>query len=187
MPLLSRQAARLCSRLDLAQLTPRPRDELVFVSEQTAAGAPLLLDTAVYIHQLQGKTPPTVDAIVGTRLVNHSVVAMQEMLHAIGVLDPADRRTKASIAEIRGLIEAIPAHRIVAPTWDVMFDAAAYAGLLCRLQGYTEDRRMRALQDCTLLLQSRKLGFTLLTPNVLDFDLLQQLQLDCRILFYDVA
>ena len=66
-----------------------------------------------------------------------------------------------------------------------MVDAAVYAGVLCRLLRYAKDRRMKALHDCTLFLQARKLGLTLVSANVVDFDLLQQMQPEGRVLFYE--
>lgn len=187
MPLLSRQAEKIRSRLDLAQLTPRPRSELAFVEDPVSAGGPLLLDTGVYIHQLKAKTPRVLDALIGVRLVNHSVVAVQELLHAIGVLDPADPRTGSNVAAIRAVLDAIPSHRLFIPGQDVMLDAAVYAGILCRLQGYAKDRRMKALHDCTLFFQARRLGSALVTANVTDFDFLQQMQPESRVLFYDAV
>jgi hypothetical protein len=56
--------------------------------------------------------------------------------------------------------------------------------IVCRLQGYAADRRLRALHDCVLLLQAQKLGLTLLTANVGDFDVLLQLLRSGRVLFY---
>ena len=56
--------------------------------------------------------------------------------------------------------------------------------LLCRLQGYGRDRKLRALHDCVLYLQAQKLGFTVLTANVADFDVLLQLVPAGRALFY---
>lgn len=184
MSLLSRQAEKLCSRLDLARLAPRLRGDLAFVEEAAPAGVSLLLDTGTYIHQLKSKTPSAFDALVGARLVNHSVVAVQEMLHAIGILDPTDPRTKANVAAIRALLENIPPHRLFVPARDVMCDAAVYAGVLCRLQGFAKDQRMKALHDCTLFFQARKLGSALVTADVSDFDLLQQLQPESQVLYY---
>lgn len=182
--LLSKHAEKLCSRLDLATLAARPRETLTFLEMPTSAGAPLLLDTTAYIHQLNNKTPASLNAIVLMRIVNHSVVAIQELLHAIGVLDPSDARTAASVAAIRNLLDEIPSYRLFAPSREVMMDAAVYAGILCRLQSYAKDRRMKALHDCTLLLQARSLGCVLVTANVVDFDLLQQMLPDARVLFY---
>jgi hypothetical protein len=59
--------------------------------------------------------------------------------------------------------------------------------MLCRLQGYEKDARLRALQDCVLFLQAQKLGFTVLTANVSDFDYLLQLISTGRALFYRAA
>lgn len=56
--------------------------------------------------------------------------------------------------------------------------------VLSRLQGYGADRRFRALGDCILFLQAQKLGLTVLTANVGDFDPLLQLLPSGRVLFY---
>jgi len=188
VPLLSKHAERVCARLDLPRLAPRPRTELSYLEDDLPSiGGPLLLDTGVYIHQLKGRTPLALDDLLGLRRINHSVVAVQEMLHAIGVLDPADPRTTANVTAIRGVLDGIPSHRLHTPTQDVLTDAAVYAGVLCRLQGYARDRRMKALHDCTLFFQARQLGCTLLTANVVDFDCLRQLRPEGRILFYQAA
>ncbi len=187
MALISKTTEKLCSRLDLARLVPRDPDKLAFVEDALSAGDQLLLDTGVYIHQLKGKTPISLDVLLKLRLVNHSVVAVQEMLHTIGVLDPADQRTKMIVAAINALLDGIPSHRLLTPTQDVMVEAAIYAGILCRRQGYAKDQRMKALHDCMLFFQARHLGCTLLTANVADFDFLQQVRPEGRILFYKTA
>jgi hypothetical protein len=46
---------------------------------------------------------------------------------------------------------------------------------------------MKALADCVLFLQARKLGFTVLTANIAEFDLLLQLVPSGRVLFYRVG
>ena len=62
--------------------------------------------------------------------------------------------------------------------------AALLSGIVCRLQGYAADRRVRALHDCVLLLQAQKLGLTVLTADIGDFDVLLQLLRAGRVLFY---
>ena len=119
--------------------------------------------------------------------MHHSVVATQEVLHAIGVLNPAHPDTPTNIAAIRALLDGIPLHRLYAPDLGVMIDAAIYAGILCRLRNYAKDHRMRALHDCTLFVQALKAGCTLLTANIVDFDLLQQMQPEGRMLFYEAS
>jgi predicted nucleic acid-binding protein len=187
MSLVSRQTEKLCSRLDLARLAPRPPDQLAFVEGALTAGDQLLLDTGVYIHQLKGKTPASLDDLVRLRLVNHSVVAVQEMLHTVGVLDPADPRTGGTVEAIMEVLDGIPSHRLHTPTQDVLAEAAVHAGILCRRQGYAKDRRMKALHDCVLFFQARHLGCTLLTANVVDFDFLQQVRPEGRVLFYETV
>jgi hypothetical protein len=88
------------------------------------------------------------------------------------------------VAEIRGLIRSMPPHRIFAPDADTLGRAALLSGIVCRLQGYAADRKLRALNDCALLLHAQKLGCTLLTANVAEFDILLQLLPPARVLFY---
>lgn len=165
-------------------LAGRADAELPFVSEERIAGQALLLDTCAYIDQLQNRSPDILDLLVATRQVNHSTVAIQELMHTVGVLDPNDRRTPAVVAAIRGLVRSMPPHRVFAPNIEVLGRAALLSGILCRLQGYAADRKLRALHDCLLFLQAQKLGFTVLTANVGDFDVLLQLLPAGRILFY---
>jgi predicted nucleic acid-binding protein len=173
--------ARFDPRRTLARRTD---EELPFVNQEHIAGQALLLDTCVYIDKLQARTPDIVDRLIATRQVKHSSVAIQELMHAVGVLDPDDRRTPGAVTEIRGLIHSMPPHRIVAPDVDVLGRAALLSGIVCRLQGYAADHKLRALHDCMLLLHAQKLGLTLLTANVTDFDILLQLLPSARILFY---
>jgi hypothetical protein len=165
-------------------LARRPDVALPFVGEDQLGGQALLLDTCVYIDQLQGRSPDILDRLVATRQVNHSTVAIQELMHTVGILNPDDRRTPAAIADIRGLIRSMPLHRVFAPDVDVLGRAALLSGMLCRLQGHTADRKLRALHDCMLFLQAQKLGLTVLTANVGDFDLLLQLLPTGRVVFY---
>jgi hypothetical protein len=178
-------AARRWARFDPQKtLTRRPDDELPFVAEELIGGQALLLDTCVYIDQMQDRSPDILDRLIEGRQVNHSTVAVQELMHTVGVLDPKDARTAAVIREIRRLIRAMPAHRIFAPEPDILGKAALLSGMLCRLQGYASDASLRALQDCVLFLQAQKLGFIVLTANVSDYDYLLQLIPVGRVFFY---
>lgn len=168
-------------------LARRPDEGLPFASEEDLAGQPLLLDTCVYIDQMQGRAPSLVEQLVAIRQVNHSTIAIQELTHTVGVLDPNDRRTPAVIAQVRAQIEAMPEHRVFVPDAEVLGRAALLAGILARLQGYSRDARQKALHDCVLFLQAQKLGFTVLTANVAEFDLLLQLIPTGRALFYRKA
>lgn len=179
------EAARRWARFDTqSTLARRPDHLLSFVDEAALAGQGLLLDSCVYIDQMQGRTPRIVDDLIARRQVNHSTVAIQELMHSVGVLDPADGRTAGAIAEIGRQIKAMPPHRIFAPGVEVLGRAALLSGILCRLQGYGRAGKLRALQDCVLFLQAQRLGLVVLTANLGDYDILLQLIPAGRALFY---
>jgi hypothetical protein len=178
-------AARRWARFDAQKtLARRDDDELPFVKAGLTGGQGLLLDTCVYIDQMQDRSPLVLEDLIAQRQVNHSTVAIQELMHTVGVLDRSDRRTAGVIAEIGGQIKAMPAHRIFAPDMEVLGRAALLSGILCRLQGYGKDGKLRALQDCVLFLQAQRLGLVVLTANIGDYDILRQLIPAGRVLFY---
>jgi hypothetical protein len=177
----TRRWARFDPRRTLAR---RADDELPFLDQDVIGGQALLLDTCVYIDQMQGRSPDILDDLIAIRVVNHSTIAIQELMHTVGVLDPGDPRTPGVIAEIGSLIEAMPSHRIFAPDPEVLGKAALLSGMVCRIQSYATDRKLRALHDCVLFLQAQKLGFTVLTANIADFDILLQLIPTGRALLY---
>jgi len=178
-------AARRWARLDDRRtFARRPASELPFVNANDLAGQGLLLDTCVYIDQMQARAPLILADLIRQRHVNHSTVAIQELMHTVGILDPADKRTPAVIAVIRSYIQAMPGHRIFVPDADTLGRAALLSGMLCRIQGYSRDHKLRALHDCVLFLQAQKLGFLVLTANITDYDILLQLFPAGRVLFY---
>ena len=178
-------AARRWARFDPQRTLARRRDnELPFVNPGSIGGQGLLLDTSVYIDQMQGRSPQILDDLIAQRQVNHSTVAIQELMHTVGVLSPSDARTATVIDVIGKQIRAMPPHRIFAPDTEVLGHAALLSGILCRLQGYEKDGKLRALQDCVLFLQAQKLGLVVLTTNVGDYDILLQLIPAGRALFY---
>jgi hypothetical protein len=143
-----------------------------------------LLDSCVYIDQMQDRSPQVLDDLIALRQVNHSTFAIQELMHAVGALSPGDARTAGVVAEIGKQIKAMPPHRVFVPDAEVLGRAALLSGILCRLQGYEKDGKLRALQDCVLFLQAQKLGLVVLTANVSDYDILLQLIPAGRALFY---
>jgi hypothetical protein len=165
-------------------LARRSDGELPFASASLIAGQGLLLDTCVYIDQMQDRSPQVLDDLIAQRQVNHSTVAIQELMHTVGVLNPSDARTASVVGVIGKQIKAMPPHRIFAPDIEVLRRAALLSGILSRLQGYEKDGKLRALQDCVLFLQAQKLGLIVLTANVGDYDILLQLIPTGRVLFY---
>jgi len=178
-------AARRWARFDPQRtLARRGDDGLPFVNASLIGGQGLLLDTCVYIDQMQDRSPQILDDLILQRQVNHSTVAIQELMHTVGVLRPSEARTAGVIAEIRKQIRAMPPHRIFVPDIEVLGRAALLSGILCRFQGYEKDGKLSALQDCVLFLQAQKLGLVVLTANVGDYDILLQLIPTGRALFY---
>jgi predicted nucleic acid-binding protein len=169
-----------------APLSCRDDSLLPFVGTQATAGHGLLLDTCVYIDKMQGKAPQVIEDLLSVRTVNHSAVCVQELMHAVGVLDQDDPRSRPAVEAIWKAIDAMPPHRLFTPDIAVLARAAVYAGMLCRTQEYAKDDKMSALHDCVLFLQADKLGFTVLTRNVRDFDFLLQMRPAGRVLFYRI-
>jgi len=162
----------------------RPDDQLPFLDDEATAGGGLLLDTCCYIDQIKGTAPDVVEQLLDIRIVNHSMVAIQELMFAVGTLRKDDSRTAAAVSSIQQVVEGMPEHRLFTPDSDIMGRAAVYAGILGRTQGYANDDKLKALHDCVLFLQAEKHGLTLLTANVAEFDILLQIRPTGRVLFY---
>ena len=79
-------------------LAYRPSKDLPFNPAAVPQGAPILLDTTVYIDQLKGDLPPPIIDLIATRPVHHGAPA--ELAAAIGYLDPLDSRTGANLKPI---------------------------------------------------------------------------------------
>jgi predicted nucleic acid-binding protein len=168
----------------------RPDEQLPWAKDAPAIAGPLLLDTTVYIDLLQGATPPEVDRLLQFRTCNHSAVSLAELTHAFGRLDPAHPDTKVVLRELRETItEDIPPHRLHAPEDDTWGTAGILAGLAFRLRKLPKNQghERKFLHDALLYLHARKLGCAVLTRNIGDFDLLNQLVPGGHILLYRQA
>ena len=144
----------------------------------------MLLDTTVYVDVLHGRAPPSVERLLRTRTCNHSATCIAELSHVLGRLDPSHpdtRRTGASVAKLLG---AMKNHRIHTPGPAIWCEAGILAGLLFRLASYVKGQETRCLNDCLVYLEARKHGMTVLTRNVSDFDLIEQLAEGGRLLLY---
>lgn len=177
-------ARRWAQGIATGSLRRRDDSELPFVDTGILRGQPLLLDTCVYVDRMQGRAPFVLNDLMSARFVHHSTVAIQELMHTVGVLDPSDPRTASAVAAVGTQIKMMRRHRIRTPDADVLGRAALLSGVLCRLRGYDKDNKLRALQDCVLFLQALKEGFVLLTANTADYDILSQMVPSARMLFY---
>lgn len=165
-------------------LSRRPDDQLQFAPQIAAVGPGLLLDTTVYIDTLQDRLPLAAEQLLALRTLNHSSIAVGELALAFGTLDPDDVRTAANLSVIEQAIAAISSHRLSAPTDRAILRAGISAGLLARLQGLNPADRRKMFNDAVLFFQAFEQGHWLITRNIADMDLLQQLVPAGRVLFY---
>lgn len=159
--------------------------ELPFVSSSDAAPGPaVLLDTTVYVDTLQGSLPSQVEAILRARHLVHVTVAVAELAHNLGRLDPTRPGNAGRIAEIEGTIADIPPRGLETPTAGVALEAGILAGLVFRLGGFGAGQEVAALNDATIYLHALDRGHAVLTRNVRDFDAMNQIVPGGRMLLY---
>jgi predicted nucleic acid-binding protein len=166
------------------QLKPRAESDLDFLETTSKKPRKLLYDTTVYIDILQNRFPQTGDLMLRATEAWHSAVTEAELAAAIGLLDPAHSETRNIVEQITAVIEQRPRFRTIVPDAEVWREAGILSGILARVQGYGKDQRRRALNDALLFATARKHGCVVLTRNVVDFDLLQQLNPSGSVLFY---
>ncbi len=82
------------------------------------------------------------------------------------------------------MVEAIPPHRLATATAGVVAEAGILAGLLFRLGGLPPGQEIAALNDAIVYLHALSEGQIVLTRNLRDFDLLNQILPEGRVLFY---
>jgi hypothetical protein len=181
---LERSLRRLKPGRQTIPLGRRPDDALPFVPESATGGPELLLDTCVYIDILQRRAPETLKNLMAVRLCNHSGIALAELTHVFGRLDPADVRTRTALAEISGVISNMPEHRLTAPSTRTLGESGILAGLAARLAGVEYGHGQALLNDATLYLQAMEQGQMVLTRNIREFDWFDQLLPNNRVLFY---
>jgi predicted nucleic acid-binding protein len=167
--------------------TPRRASDRPFVTERTGPGRELLLDTTVYVDVLQGRAPAEVKALLRLRLINHSSVSVSELSYLFGRLDPADARTPPVLHTISRVIDDMPAHRTRPPSVRAAAEAGMMAGVVARLRGAAAKQERSTLNDALLYAHAIEHGFVVLTRNVRDFDLFDQLWPADGVLFYGAA
>jgi len=167
-----------------AQLKPRAESDLDFIETSNKKPRKLLYDTTVYIDILQNRFPQRGELMLRATEAWHSPVTEAELAAAIGLLDPNRSDTREIVEQIRAVIERRPSYRTIVPDPEIWREAGILSGVLARLQGYGKDHRRRALNDALLFASARKHGCVVLTRNVVDFDLLQQLDRAASVLFY---
>ncbi len=184
---LGRALRRLKPGKRAGPLRSRPSSELPFLDLAKPLPRNLLLDSTVYIDELQGRLPGDAETLLRVATLWHSPVTAAELAVGIGHLDPRQPRTKGAVAAIAQSIERRPVHRTLSPDPAIWIEAGLAAGILARLQNYASADRARLLNDALLLFTAAKHGCTLLTRNSRDFDLLLQVVPIGRVLFYSAS
>jgi predicted nucleic acid-binding protein len=150
--------------------------------------AKLLYDTTVYVDILRDQFPVTGQLMLRAVEAWHSPVTEAELISAVGLLEPQNPRTRSIINRIAAVIAATidqrPAQRTIVPDAVVWREASILCGILARLQSFDKVQRRRLMNDALLFVTARRHGCTLLTRNLSDFDLMQQLEPAGRVLFY---
>ena len=166
-------------------LARRPKADLPFEPLEVPAGAALLFDTTVYIDQLKGQLPEPIVNLMASRPILHGAAALAELAVTIGVLDPADRRTNATLTPIVEMLTRINPSRIIAPNYEIWLEAALMVGILTRTQAIPKQDRRKFLNDTLLFLQAADTGAVMVSRNSRDLDLLLQLKPQVGVLLYD--
>jgi hypothetical protein len=166
-------------------LVHRTKAQLPFDPSRVPAGASLLFDATVYIDQLKGQLPTSIVNLLASRTILHGAPALGELAVAIGVLDPADRRTHATLLPIIETLVRINPARIIAPSYEVWLEAAVIAGILARTQAIPKQDRRKFLNDVLLFLQATAVGAVMVSRNSRDLDLLLQLKPQATVLLYE--
>jgi predicted nucleic acid-binding protein len=172
-----------------AQLQRRPDAALPFATaDLVPAGARMLFDTCVYIDAAADRLPGEVAALLRRRHCHHSGVCLAELTYGLGGLDPADKRTRENRETIEDIIGRIAGdERLVIPDGNDWAMAGMLAGMLKRTQRCGREQSRKALSDCLLFASALREGLILLTANLAEFDLLQQIFREARVAFYRAA
>ncbi len=181
----SRAVRRLKPVERIQRLYRRGEGELNFV-DRIDQGSKVLLDTTIYVDQLQKKLPESLELSLKFAIIWHSSVTACELCVLLGLLDPLHPGSARSMEEVTRFVDKRQEHRTINPTEDSWIQAGILAGLLARLQQYGKAEQRRALNDALIFLSAAKAGLTVLTRNVADYDLLMQLAPQGRAIFYRV-
>jgi len=183
---LERSLRRLKPEKRRQQLKVRSDAELPFLEDKSHRAGSLLYDTTVYIDILQGRFPGGGDLLLRSADAWHSTVAGTELASACGLLDPSHVGSRGVIRRILAIVDRVSPYRMLAPDRQTWCDAGILAGTIARLQGVSRTELRRILNDALIFATARRFGHTVLTRNIVDFDLLHQLDPSGKVLFYRV-
>lgn len=145
---------------------------------------PVLLDTCVYLDGGKGKLPPGAQRLVAGSHLFHCSACIAEITYTFGRLDPAHPDTPATLDFMREIISRVRVYRTVAPNRDAYVEAGIITGTLARTQSLEAGDRRKLMHDVLVFLTARQIGCSVLTANTNDFDMIQQLATDGKVIYY---
>lgn len=167
------------------RLAPRPQGALARLDEGSVRRrAGLLLDTTVYVDVLRGRADALLEAALRACDLWHSAVAIGELARGLGADDPARRGYRNDQRLTTAFAARIPAHKVLEPDRTTFELAGIASGVLKRVLGLDRSALARHANDALLFFTARKHGLPVLTRNARDFDLLQQLEPQGKLLVY---
>jgi predicted nucleic acid-binding protein len=167
------------------QLGRRPDEALISAADLTGTGmVALLADTNVYINNVAGRLPASVEALLTRSILFHCSVCVGEIAAGVANGDPAHKAWKATRDVYAEILNAIPANRLLTPDCGVWADAGVIAGTLALTQNFQPHQRKEMLNDALIRLTAAKIGLAVLTSDRDHYDLIQQLCPEARFVYY---
>lgn len=164
----------------------RRGDNRLRLVEADTKDTPLMLDTSVYISRLSDQLPGEVVRLLDQSVIEHSSVALCELAHPFGRLDRDHSDTATTLDAIRATIASVPENRLSTPSTKAIIQAGIVTGVIARRKTLPRHDRQPMLNDVTLLFHALEKGCVLLTGNISDFDLIEQVvpAARMRVLYY---
>ncbi len=160
----------------LAQLVPRPREELVATGSLAGSGrATIVLDTNVYVRSAAGTLPTAAAMLVDRGLLFHCSVCVAELAAGVANFRPSHAAWRTIRDYYSALMTTFPPTRLLTPDTQIWAEAGLIAGTLARTQSFQRHQRKECLNDALIFLTAAKVGLPVLTANRDEFDLIQQL------------
>lgn len=167
-----------------SQLSPRDRGSLVGIADIGTTGRPTLVpDTNIYVMSAAGTLPDAARLLLDRSLLFHCSVCLAELATGVAAYDPIRPDWRPVRDHYAALLDNIPDSRILIPSHPSWIDAGIIAGTLSRRQNFQKHQRKECLNDALIYLTAAKAGLPVLTADMRDFDLIQQIAPDGRFVY----
>jgi predicted nucleic acid-binding protein len=163
----------------------RAEASLPFDPAIVTPGATIALDTCAIIDGLKSSLPPLLQSAITQAAVVSSAVVVGELVQGHAVLNPAHPSTAKVapiIASAIAIAEAIPLQ--IVPTENHWVEAQAVVATIGRCNSFTKDKRRELVMDALFYVSARDADVRIVTANVRDYDLIDQVAKNGKLLFY---